>query len=194
MLPAGPYNEIWDRASRSAVVDATLSGQGVTSHNRVFNVVDLPAGQPLPPGSTALPSRSIQARVELPWLRTLGPGMGLLMGGGGVLTAYGGMQETVETGNPAFATLGVLSGALEGTGGAAYAIGALGASGEMMAAGTAVAETGGLLAMPLVLWFMMRMNTIDADNQRLRSSEAQKLRAEGYWLGAAIVETPPALQ
>jgi RHS repeat-associated protein len=186
-LPPDLYNPIWDEASRLAVRDAVLSGQGVTSHNDIFNIVDLPPGQSLPPGSTALPRGSIQARVELPWLRGLGAGMGGLMMGSGVLTIVGSTQMTQETNNPAPVVLGVVSGSMEATGGLAYVVGAYAADGSMMAAGAAVAETGGLLALPLLMYENIRMSV---EIQRALEPQAQRMREEGNEIGAALLTMP----
>lgn len=154
-LPPELYDPIWERASRRAVRDATLGGLGATSHNDPFNLI--PKNVELPPGSNGLPLGSIQAKVELRWLRGLGVGMGALTMGSGVVTIVGSIKESKETRSPVPAAIGVIGGSLEGTGGLAYLVGALGADGAMMAAGVAIAETGGVIAVPLIGWEGMKL-------------------------------------
>jgi hypothetical protein len=188
MLPAELYNPIWDEASRLAVRDATLSGAGVTSHNDIFNILNLQPGESIPPGSTALSAGSIQARVELPWLRRLGIGMGALPIASGALTIAGSVQQSEETGSAAPVALGVVSGSLEATGGLAYIVGAIGSDGAMMTAGATVSEVGGVLALPLLIWQNIEMAV---ENQRAIQPIADRMREEGNEIGAALISMPP---
>jgi hypothetical protein len=181
--PAEPYNAIWEPVSRMAVRDATLSGQGVTSMNKIFAVEKLPPGIPTT-DPFGLSSSSIQASTELPALRTYGAWMGALGAGGGLLTLYGARQED----QPFMKGLGYVSGGLQVGGGVAYGTGAVVARGELMAAGGLAIETGGVLAIPLLMWQQIKM---EAEVQRALQPTVNKMIDEGNYFGAALLSMPP---
>jgi len=167
-LPPELYTPIWDKASRNAVVDATLSRNGVNTLNDPFN----------------LSPSSIQARVELPWLR----GLGLLSGG--LSMASGGLTIAAATDPelpPPLVPVAVIGGSLEATGGLAYAVGALGADGAMMTAGATVAETGGIAAIPLLMWANVKLGI---ENQRAIQPTINKMIEEKNYVGAALLSMP----
>jgi hypothetical protein len=167
------YNPIWDRASRNAVIDATLSGQGVTSYNDLFT----------------LARDSIQARVELPWLRGLGTAASGLQVAGGVLTIASATDPNLP--GP-LVPVAAVSGSLQLTGGLAYGIGAWGADGAMMAAGAGVAETGGLLGIPLAVYGLSQAIE-SGTNYMINSMAAGQIErdAEAARLGSPTGELPP---
>jgi hypothetical protein len=113
--------------------------------------------------------------------------MGALMVGAGAFTFYGSMQTSQETKSPMPVMLGAVSGSLEVTGGLAYAIGAFGADGAMMAAGVAVADTGGILAIPLLVVPVVKSQL--EIQERIRPV-ADRMREEGNWIGAALLNMP----
>jgi hypothetical protein len=132
----------------------------------------------------SLSPTSIQARVELPWLRRLGVfsgGLSAISGGLNIAAATDPtlpLPVTVPT---------VIGGSLELTGGIAYGVGALGANGSMMAAGATVAETGGAFAIPLLMWTNIQMA---AENQRAIQPTVEKMLKEGNVIGAALLSMP----
>jgi hypothetical protein len=57
----------------------------------------------------------------------------------------------------------------------------------MMAAGAAVAETGGLLAIPLLMWTNLKMA---AENQRAIQPTVDRMVEEENYVGAALLSMP----
>ena len=127
--------------------------------------------------------RSIQYRVELPTLRLYGAGMGALAMGGGALTIYGATQEE----QPVMAGLGYVSGGLQVGGGVAYGTGAVFASGDLMAVGGAAVESGGILAIPLLMWTNIKLA---AENQRMMQPIIEEEIKKGNTVGAALMSMP----
>lgn len=167
-LPPEQYGPIWEKASRDAVVDATLSRRGVQTYNDPFS----------------LSTTSIQSRVELPWLRGLGSASGGLSVASGALNIAAATDPSL----PLPITIPtIIGGSLEITGGIAYGVGALAADGAMMAAGAAVAESGGALAIPLLMWTNIEMA---AENQKALQPTVDQLLREGNYLGAALLTMP----
>ncbi|MCA0243579.1 MAG: toxin [Proteobacteria bacterium] len=130
IIPPNQYNPIWDEASRLAVRDAAISGS-VATHN------DLASLNP----------SSIQARVELPTLRTYGTGVGALSVIGGGLSIYGGMHEE----DSSLAALGIGGGAVQASGGALLIAGAWRTSAPLMSLGRGLGTAGAVITAPIVL-------------------------------------------
>ena len=178
------YNNIWDEASRLAVRDATLGGRGVTSMNHIFNIEKLPSGVPTS-DPLALSSSSIQARVEIPALRwSYGLPMAALGFAGGILTILGARGEE----QPLVAGLGYVSGGLQVGGSVTYGVGAVFASGDVMAAGGLAVESGGILALPLLMYSNIKASM---ELQQAIQPEVNRMIEEGNYVGAGIMSIPP---
>jgi RHS repeat-associated protein len=124
------YNQIWGEASRLAVRDAAIAGS-VRTHN------DL----------ATLDSKSIQAQVELPTLRSYGSGVGTFNVLGGALSIYGGAHEE----DSFLAALGIGGGAVQASGGAILIAGAWRTSAPLMSLGRGLGTAGAVITAPIVL-------------------------------------------
>jgi hypothetical protein len=144
-LPQLEYNSIWGTASRSAVTDAVLSGSGAQTLN------DLASVNPADP--LFLNAGTIQATTELPWLAGLGAGVGGINVFGGGLSLMAGLSDDTPD---ALKPSAIVGGAFQIGGGIAYGAGAFSADAAMMATGAGMVETGGLLAIPLMIWAVIR--------------------------------------
>ena len=175
------HKPIWDEASKKAVTCAELSGCGTTSANKA-------------PGSeTPIDPKKTQAIIELPLskrLRFLVAGVSAVLGG---LNVGMDIHSAVAEDTPdIFRPLHVIGASLEGTGLAAYLIGAAGGDAAMMASGVAIAETGGLILAPVVYAALTVPFAIEADktNQQM-AGPAKKLEDEGNDVGAALTLGSP---
>jgi hypothetical protein len=159
LMTVEEFRGIWDPSSASVVRGAALSLTPWEAHN-------------INPGS-------VQARVEAPWL----VGIGVLQGGAGIATGILSVMSGSRSDSP-LAPVQVAGGAVEATGGALYAGGALAnivelpSAASAMSAGGMLMTTGGYVAM-----LASMVST---------ALEAAKIQSEALW-GNPAAGQPPAV-
>jgi hypothetical protein len=159
LMTVEEFRGIWDPSSASVVRGAALSLTPWEAHN-------------INPGS-------VQARVEAPWL----VGIGVLQGGAGIATGILSVMSGSRSDSP-LAPVQVAGGAVEATGGALYASGALAnivelpSAASAMSAGGMLMTTGGYVAM-----LASMVST---------ALEAAKIQSEALW-GNPAAGQPPAV-
>jgi hypothetical protein len=163
-LPQGPYDAIWGDVSRSATRDAALGGS-VGTFNDLLTM-------------SAEDKQKIQWQVEIPTLNKYGSAFGALNAVGGGATALSALSNDTPA---LLKPVAVVSGSLQFTGGVSYGVGALSVDEVAMAAGSALADVGGIIALPLVGYEDVKIHM-----------EATKIRTESLYGPAQGAKLLPA--